>query len=65
MGLGLDISRPHVVLGGGGTLGMLLEGDATSLPISSDTFDLALSLSTFEHVLDLNAVLAEIAGSCG
>jgi SAM-dependent methyltransferase len=39
---------------------MLFKGDAASLPISSDTFDLVLSLSTLEHVLDLDAVLSEI-----
>ena len=61
VGVGLDMSRPHVVIGAGGSLGMLLKGDATSLPISSDTVDLALSISTFEHVLDVDAVLAEIA----
>ena len=61
VGVGLDISRPQVVVGAGGSLGMLLKGDAASLPISSDTFDLVLSISTFEHVLDVDAVLSEIA----
>ena len=61
IGVGLDIARPQVVLGTRGNLGMLLKGDAASLPISSDSFDLVLSLSTFEHVLNLNAVLSEIA----
>ena len=60
LGLGLDIPRPQVVLGGAGSLGMLFKGDAASLPISSDTFDLVLSLSTFEHALDVDALLSEI-----
>jgi SAM-dependent methyltransferase len=60
VGVGLDISRPQVVVGADGSLGMLLKGDAASLPISSDTFDLVLSISTFEHVLDVDAVLSEI-----
>ena len=61
VGIGLDVSRPQVVVDAGGSLGMLLKGDAASLPISSDTFDLVLSISTFEHVLDIDAVLSEIA----
>lgn len=60
VGVGLDVSRSQVVADAGGGLGILLKGDAAALPISSDTFDLVLSISTFEHVLDVDAVLSEI-----
>jgi SAM-dependent methyltransferase len=61
VGVGLDIARPQVVVDAGGSLGLLLKGDAASLPVSSDTFDLVLSINTFGHVLDVDAVLSEIA----
>jgi SAM-dependent methyltransferase len=61
IGVGLDISRRELVLGQHGSLGLLLKADAASLPLPPDTFDLVLSLSTLERVLDVDSVLSEVA----
>jgi SAM-dependent methyltransferase len=60
VGVGLDIPRRELVIGDHG-IGLLLKADAASLPLPADAFDLVLSLSTLEHVLDVDSVLSEMA----
>lgn len=59
IGIGLDVGLAAVVDGPEGC-GRLLRMDATRLDFPSEHFDLILSLSTFEHVSDVAAVLAEL-----
>jgi SAM-dependent methyltransferase len=61
VGVGLDIARPERVVGEGHRVGVLLEADAACLPFPTAMFDLVLSMSTLEHVEDVEAVLTEIA----
>jgi SAM-dependent methyltransferase len=61
VGVGLDVSRPERVVGERGSVGMLLRTDAIVLQFPTGLFDLVLSVSTLEHVSDVDAVLSEIA----
>jgi SAM-dependent methyltransferase len=58
-GLSLEINRVTEVRAPGG-FGRLLPMDAERLAFADDTFDLALSLSTFEHLHDPARVLSEL-----
>ncbi len=60
-GIGLHVDLPTYVLGTGDTAGVLLEADATDLLFASGVFDLAFSISTLEHLSDVDAALSEIA----
>jgi SAM-dependent methyltransferase len=61
VGISLDISTPRSIAGDNGQIGLLLNMDAASLQFSSQIFDLVISMSTFEHFSDVDAVLSEIA----
>lgn len=61
VGVGLDISRSKHVVGDWDNVGVLLDTDATSLQFPAGMFDLVLSISTFEHVSDVDTVLSKIA----
>ena len=60
-GIGLDIASPQCVLGVPGNVGLLLHMDAASLRFPDDMFDTIVSCSTFEHIQNVQAVLAEMA----
>ncbi len=60
-GIGLHVARTLYVLAPSDGAGVLLEADAGDLLFRSEVFDLALSISTLEHLSDIDAVLAEIA----
>jgi SAM-dependent methyltransferase len=59
VGIGLDVSEPVEVRARRG-VGRLLRMDAARLAFADASFDLVVSLSTFEHVADVPGVLAEI-----
>jgi SAM-dependent methyltransferase len=61
VGVGLDIARSEHVVGDRGNVGILFDTDAASLQFPAGMFDLVLSISTLEHVSDVDAVLSEIA----
>lgn len=59
VGIGLDIEAPedHDV---GGSLGQLRHMNAEKMAFESRSFDLVLSMSTFEHIADVPKALMEI-----
>jgi SAM-dependent methyltransferase len=59
VGVGLDVSEPLLVRAETG-FGELLNVDGEKLPFEDQTFDLVISMSTFEHVRRVDRVLAEI-----
>ena len=59
VGVGLDVDQPVEVLGHE-SLGLLLPMNAEQLAFEDEGFDAVLSMSTFEHVQDVPAVLREI-----
>lgn len=59
VGIGLDIAEPTRVAGASG-LGELARGDAEQLDFGDETFDLVVSMSTFEHILHVDRALAEM-----
>lgn len=61
IGVGLDIRGITHVVDDHGNSGMLLKDDATALRFPTAMFDLALSISCFEHFTDVDAVLVELA----
>lgn len=58
-GIGLDVAERTVVCGPSG-VGELLHGDAEQLPFEAESFDTIVSLSTFEHILDMSRSLVEM-----
>lgn len=61
VGVGLDISPRQCVLGDRGNIGLLLRSDASRLLFPEAMFDAVLSVSTFEHIVDVEGALSEIA----
>ncbi|MGD0201692.1 MAG: class I SAM-dependent methyltransferase [Bryobacteraceae bacterium] len=59
VGVGLDIDQA-VEVRGARSRGRLLRMDATQLEFKTASFDAVLSISTFEHISDVPAVLGEI-----
>jgi SAM-dependent methyltransferase len=59
VGIGLDVEAPLVVSGPNG-LGELRNADAESLPFDDRSFDVIVSMSTFEHVAHVDRVLTEM-----
>jgi ubiquinone/menaquinone biosynthesis C-methylase UbiE len=59
VGVGLDVAEPIEVHAAKGA-GRLLRMDATHLDFEDESFDLVISLSTFEHIGDVAAALQEI-----
>lgn len=59
LGVGLGVFRPLQVRHDR-ALGRLVAGYGDTLPIESESVDVAMSLSTFEHFLDGAAVLREV-----
>jgi SAM-dependent methyltransferase len=59
VGVGLDVEQPIEVQSDTG-IGRLLNMNAEQLDFPDHSFDLVISLSTFEHVSDVPSVLAEI-----
>lgn len=59
VGVGLGVWEP-VEVRHQGAIGRLVAGDAHTLPLEAESFDLAISISTFEHFADGAAVLREI-----
>ncbi len=59
-GIGLDIAPTARVQTESGQTGVLWKMDATSLRFPDDTFDCAISISTFEHILDIEGALMEL-----
>ena len=60
VGIGLGITERQCIQGEHGNTGVLLNMDATSLPFPADMFDVAVSISTFEHFTAIDAVLYEL-----
>ena len=58
-GVGLGMWEPAVVIAEG-AIGRLVAARGEALPLASESIDVAMSLSTFEHFLDGPAVLREI-----
>jgi glycosyltransferase involved in cell wall biosynthesis/ubiquinone/menaquinone biosynthesis C-methylase UbiE len=61
IGIGLDVTAPQCMRADSGSTGLLFNMDATSLQFPAELFDSVISLSTFEHVLDVSTALSEIA----
>ena len=61
IGIGLDIDECRYVVGSSGNAGMLLKMDGTSLQFPDNFFDEIISISTFEHLSDVDAAIMEIA----
>jgi SAM-dependent methyltransferase len=61
VGIGLDIAAVACGVGEWGNAGVLMAMDATALRFPSDVFDAVISLSTLEHVQDVEATLSEMA----
>ena len=61
VGVGLDIPTPEIAMDADGRVGILVNENASALPFPGDTFDAVVSVSTLEHVDDVDAVLDEIA----
>ena len=61
VGVGLDIPTPEIAIDADGRVGILVNENASALPFPGDTFDAVVSVSTLEHVDDVDAVLDEIA----
>lgn len=61
IGIGLDIEESRHIVGNSGNAGMLIKMDATALQFPDDMFDEVISISTFEHISNINAALNEIA----
>ncbi len=59
-GIGLDITKHEYVIGEENNAGILLNMNATSLKFPDAFFDAVLSISTFEHISDVSAALAEV-----
>ncbi len=59
VGIGLDVDEPIEVRAEQG-IGRLFAMDATQLAFPDASFDLVISISTFEHIGDVPAALAEI-----
>ncbi len=59
VGIGLGINAPIEIAGEPGD-GKLLPMNATQLGLEDASFDLVISISTFEHIGDVPAALAEI-----
>jgi 2-polyprenyl-3-methyl-5-hydroxy-6-metoxy-1,4-benzoquinol methylase len=59
VGIGLDVEQP-VEVRSATSCGKLLYMNAERLELPEESFDLVISLSTFEHVGDVASVLAEI-----
>jgi ubiquinone/menaquinone biosynthesis C-methylase UbiE len=61
IGIGLDVTSPGYVRSDWDNVGLLLNMDATSLQFPAEMFDAVFSISTFEHILDVETALSEIA----
>ncbi len=61
VGIGLDVTAAQCVRVDSGSTGLLFNMDATALQFPAEIFDIVISLSTFEHVLDVSTTLSEIA----
>ena len=61
MGIGLDVAKATYIYSSNGRFGQLHNMDATDMKFPSGTFDAVISLSTFEHVLDIAGALDEIS----
>jgi SAM-dependent methyltransferase len=59
VGIGLDVDDPVCIRGPAG-IGVLKNEDGEQLTFSDASFDLVVSMSTFEHVAHVDRVLAEI-----
>ena len=59
LGVGLGVSE-HVEIRHHMAAGRLLDAYGDALPVESESVDVVISLSTFEHFLDVAAVLREI-----
>jgi acetyltransferase-like isoleucine patch superfamily enzyme/SAM-dependent methyltransferase len=59
VGIGLDVEQPLTIRAAQGS-GTLLFMDATKLDMPDNSFDLVISMSTFEHIGDVATALAEI-----
>jgi SAM-dependent methyltransferase len=59
VGIGLDIDEPLIVSGPSG-VGELIKGDAEQLAFEDGSFELLVSMSTFEHILHVDRALAEM-----
>ncbi len=59
VGIGLDVNRP-VTVRHRDSVGRLLPMNAERLAFAAAAFDAVLSLSTFEHILDVRQALAEV-----
>jgi 2-polyprenyl-3-methyl-5-hydroxy-6-metoxy-1,4-benzoquinol methylase len=59
LGVGLGVSE-HVEIRHHMAVGRLLDAYGDALPVESESVDVVISLSTFEHFLDVTAVLREI-----
>jgi len=61
---GIDRRRIHALeheFGSTGVSGQMLEADASAMPFPDSSFDVAISISVFEHLSDPTAVMREIA----
>jgi SAM-dependent methyltransferase len=59
VGIGLDVDAPLLVRGPSG-IGEVQKQDAEALDFDDETFDLIVSMSTFEHVAHVDRVLIEM-----
>jgi 2-polyprenyl-3-methyl-5-hydroxy-6-metoxy-1,4-benzoquinol methylase len=60
IGIGLDVVSPQRVRGNYGNVGLLTKMDATALQFPVEMFDAIISLSTFEHITNVETALAEM-----
>jgi len=61
IGIGLDIEESRYIIGNSGNSGMLLKMDGTALQFPDNMFDGVISISTFEHISNIDAAMTEIA----
>jgi len=60
IGIGLDIEESRYIVGNFGNAGMLIKMDGTSLQFPDNMFDEVISISTFEHISNIDAAMFEI-----
>lgn len=65
VGIGLDIPSTQYIRGEHGNVGLLLNMDVTLLQFPTGLFDAVISISTFEHLTDVEQALSEIARVLG